>query len=832
MKAVVMAGGKGTRLRPLTVNLPKPMVPVVGKPVMEHIVELLKKHGIVDIVVTLQFMPEVIRGYFGDGTSMEMNISYAVEDSPLGTAGSVRNVQSFLGKETFLVISGDALTDINLTDLIDFHKRKGALATVCLKSVENPLDFGLVITNAEGRIERFLEKPDWSQVFSDTINTGIYVLEPEIFDYIEPQREVDFARNVFPKLLKQGQNLYGYTADGYWCDIGNLEQYRQAHRDVLDSKVDVCIPGVKMRRDIWVGENIEIARNVDIFGPVFIGNHSKLKRGARLGEYTVIGDNVVVGNSSVIDRTIIWDNTFIGDMANIRGAIIGKNCDIRNMVIIEEGVAIGDDCEVRERAIIKHDVRVYPSKIIDKGAFIKRSIIWESRGTRTLFGKEGVRGLLNIDITPEVATKLAMAYGTTLPPNSKVTTSRDASRASRMIKRAMISGLSSTGVHIQDLRVAPPAVNRFNVYTGRAEGGVHARAWPSDPNIVQINFFNSNGIDIDMNQQREIEKFYHREEFRRAFYDEVGEIVFPARTVEYYRNALLSAIDLNVIQQTRLKVILDYAYGSASLILPSILGRLRTDVVSINAYTDEDIAMVTEELNVSLDRLSSMVNAFKADLGVMIDSASEKIYLVDENGDVVPPPRMLLLLIKLMGERGRGGKIIVPVTVTSRAEELAESYDCQIVRTKVSSSAIMEASMTEGAIFAGDLDGSYIFPKFLPAYDAVMAFCKILELLSLKGEPLSRLVDSLPEFNVDKETVSCSWEMKGVVMRKITEECKHHNKRVELINGVKIFEKDGWVLVLPDVEEPVFHLFCESKDGKNTRVYLDKYMDLIKSMVV
>ncbi|GFP33341.1 mannose-1-phosphate guanylyltransferase / phosphomannomutase, partial [Candidatus Hakubella thermalkaliphila] len=169
MKAVVMAGGKGTRLRPLTVNLPKPMVPVVGKSVMEHIVALLKKHGIVDIVVTLQFMPEVIRGYFSDGTSLEMNISYAVEDSPLGTAGSVRNVQSFLGKETFLVISGDALTDINLTDLIDFHKRKGALATVCLKSVENPLDFGLVITNAEGRIERFLEKPDWSQVFSDTI---------------------------------------------------------------------------------------------------------------------------------------------------------------------------------------------------------------------------------------------------------------------------------------------------------------------------------------------------------------------------------------------------------------------------------------------------------------------------------------------------------------------------------------------------------------------------------------------------------------------------------------------------------------------------------------
>ena len=242
MRAVVMAGGEGTRLRPLTSNQPKPMVPIVGKPCMEHILELLREHGFTDVVVTVAFLPQAIRTYFGDGENLGLNIEYSVEESPLGTAGSVRLASDRLD-ETFLVISGDALCDIDLNKIVEFHKEKGAAVTIGLKSVENPLEFGIVVTDEDGQVERFLEKPSWGQVFSDTINTGIYVLEPEVLRHIPTDRPFDFSKELFPLLLEMGRPIYGYVCDGYWQDIGNLDQYRQANFDALDEKVRLNDPG-------------------------------------------------------------------------------------------------------------------------------------------------------------------------------------------------------------------------------------------------------------------------------------------------------------------------------------------------------------------------------------------------------------------------------------------------------------------------------------------------------------------------------------------------------------------------------------------------------------
>jgi len=233
MKAVVMAGGEGNRLRPLTSNQPKPMVPVVGKPCMEHILELLREHGMNEVIVTVAFLPQAIRSYFGEGETLGMQIGYSVEESPLGTAGSVRLTAKQLD-ETFLVISGDALCDVDLSALVAFHNERGAAVTIGLKSVDNPLEFGIVVTDEEGRVERFLEKPSWGQVFSDTINTGIYVMEPEVLKHVPGDRPYDFSKELFPYLLEMGRPIYGYVMDGYWQDIGNLDQFRQANFDALE----------------------------------------------------------------------------------------------------------------------------------------------------------------------------------------------------------------------------------------------------------------------------------------------------------------------------------------------------------------------------------------------------------------------------------------------------------------------------------------------------------------------------------------------------------------------------------------------------------------------
>ncbi|MZP31426.1 NTP transferase domain-containing protein [Heliobacterium undosum] len=235
MKAVIMAGGLGTRLRPLTDNMPKPMVPIHGRPAMEYAVMLLKRHGITDIAVTLCYHPKMIMNYFGDGSRFGVHFEYFIEKEPLGTAGSVKQAQEFLD-ETFLAISGDGITDIHLGKIINFHQKKQAKVTMALTWVEDPTQFGIVITDEDGRIRRFIEKPKPEQVFTNTINAGIYVIEPDVFTYI-PDGFYDFSKQLFPSLMSENLPFYGVQAKGYWKDIGTIEQYNQVHTDIKNGKL-------------------------------------------------------------------------------------------------------------------------------------------------------------------------------------------------------------------------------------------------------------------------------------------------------------------------------------------------------------------------------------------------------------------------------------------------------------------------------------------------------------------------------------------------------------------------------------------------------------------
>ncbi|MET0275792.1 MAG: sugar phosphate nucleotidyltransferase, partial [Acidimicrobiia bacterium] len=427
MKAVILAGGEGTRLRPLTSNQPKPMMPLVNKPMMEHIVNLLQLHGFDDIVVTVAFLANQIRDYFGDGSDFGVTMRYATEDSPLGTAGSVRNASSELD-DTFLVISGDVLTDIDLTAFVKAHRDANATASIALKHVENPLEFGIVITQPDGTIERFLEKPTWGQVFSDTINTGIYVLEPQVFDFIPDGEVVDFSGDVFPALLENGHTLHGHVSEGYWEDVGELGAYIRAHKDVLDGKVKVDIDGFELGKGRWLGNDVEISPDARIDGPVVIGDACRVEAGAHIQGYTVLGTDVIVKADAVLERAVCHDHVYVGPGTNLRGCVIGRNTDLRAHVRVEDGTVVGDECFVGQDAVINPNVKVYPFKTVESGATVTSSIVWESRGARTLFGRRGVSGLANVDVNPELVVRLATAYGTALPKGSVVTISRDTSR--------------------------------------------------------------------------------------------------------------------------------------------------------------------------------------------------------------------------------------------------------------------------------------------------------------------------------------------------------------------------------------------------------------------
>src|SRR5919199_3000715 len=542
MKAVIMAGGQGTRLRPLTSNQPKPMIRIVNIPCMEHIVNLLKGHSFTEIVVTLQFMPEEIPDYFGDGSDWGVSIGYSIEDAPAGTAGSGKLGEEQLEGERVLVISGDAPTDCDLTRLLEFPEERDAEATMVLKSVENPLDFGIVIIEEDGRISRFLEKPAWGQVFSDTVNTGIYVLEASVLEEIPSEGEYDFAKELFPKLLEAERPLYGYITEGYWEDIGTLEQYMRAQRDVLDGKVrGVRPPGTRLRENVYVGRRAQVD-DEGLEGPVVIGENVRVDEGAKISPYCVIGDNTVIAAGATIERSVIADGTYIGEGAELIDTLVGRSSYIQARARLLERSSLGDDVIVGEGATVSPDVKIYPHKTVESGANVTQSLIYETMGLRTIFEGGAVSGKFNVDLTPEFVVRLASSFGTELDAGVIVTLGRDSSRSAQVAKRAMTAALLGTGVNVRDLRAAHAGVVRHDVLAGKAVAGVHVRAG-DDPDEVEILFFTSDATPLSESSQRAIEKVFVREEYRRAYADDVGELIYPGRAVEQYVESLGRAVD-------------------------------------------------------------------------------------------------------------------------------------------------------------------------------------------------------------------------------------------------------------------------------------------------
>jgi mannose-1-phosphate guanylyltransferase / phosphomannomutase len=828
MKAVVMAGGEGTRLRPLTSNQPKPMVSIVGKPCMEHILELLREHGLTDVIVTVAFLPQAIRSYFGEGDTLGMSIGYSVEESPLGTAGSVRLATRQLD-ETFLVISGDALCDLDLTKLIEFHKERGAAVTIGLKSVENPLEFGIVVTDEEGRIERFLEKPSWGQVFSDTINTGIYVLEPEVLTHVPTDRPYDFSKELFPYLLEMGRPLYGYVMDGYWQDIGNLDQYRQANFDALEENVRLNIPGIRIRGNVWLGEGVEIADLEQVEGPALLGNYCRIAPGATVGEYSVLSNSVTLRERTRTTRSVIDSSTHIGRSSLIEGAILGRSCDIRGHVRIHEGVAIGDEVRIGSESVIMPGVRIYPYKEVESGSHITESLIWESRASPRLFGRDGVAGLVNVDLTPEVAVRIAAALGTALKRDARVVASRESSAACRMIKRAMISGFTSSGLEVADLRVLPAAVARHLLKSEGYEAGFHVGTSQSDPEVVQIRFFEQPGIQLSTSLQKEIEKNFTRGELRRVGFADIGRITYPARIRETYAQDLLASLDADAIRTRGFRLVVDYGFSAASFVLPQVLGPLGVESVSAHGFTTDRSDPGSALLREAIGQVKQLVPAVGADFGVVLDRAAERLYLVDEGGREIPVEQSLLLFLKLIGSNGRRGKLAFPITVTSQVDELLKGSGLEVVRTPASLADLTKAAAEDGVIFAGAVGGGYVFPEFLPAYDAIASLCKLLELLAPVRRPLSELVADLPASTLVHRQLPCPWALKGVVMRVLTERLR--DRKVDLLDGIKVYEKRGWAQVLPDPDEPLVHIYAEGRTEEDSKALEEEYRQMVEEIM-
>lgn len=827
MKAVLMAGGSGTRLRPLTCDLPKPMVPIVSRPIAEHIIRLLKKHGITDIIITLFYLPHVIQNYFGDGSEFGVNITYAVEEKmPLGTAGCVKAVEHLLD-DTFLVISGDSLTDMDLSEAIAFHKEKKSDATIVLTRVPSPLEFGVVITDEEGRIQRFLEKPSSSEVFSDTINTGTYILEPKVLELLPAEVEVDFSKNLFPALLERKDPMYGFIGSGYWEDVGSLESYRQAHYDVLDRKVQVDVPYAEVEPGVWIGEGSAIAPTATLHRPVVVGNNCHVGAGVTLTPGTVLGDNVIVGEGASLKRPVLWNNVYVGPDAQLRGCVVGKSSSVKRGADLLEGAIVANECVVGEHATVRPKVKVWPNKTIESGATLTTSLIWGTQAQRSLFGAAGVEGLANVEITPEFAVKLGAAYGATLPLGASVTVSRDATPASRMINRGIISGLLSVGIHVHNLEAASLPITRYQIPELGARGGIHIRLSADEVDEVILEFLDAKGMTLAKSDEKKIESNHFKEDFRRVGLADIGNISFPARVMEFYANGFMRAIDEDKVRALKPKVVLDYCNMIANVMLPSLLGRAGAETVVLNAHiaATPPTPRQREEMR---QQLGNIVTALKANFGVQIDDNAQRIFLVDPKGRVIGGVPLLVLMVDLMGALKPGGKVAVPVSAPNVIEEVAAKHQMTVIRTKVGPRALQEASRQEGVVLAGTLDGKFIVPGMHHGFDSMVAIGVVIEALATCGKSLAEALDGLPSYHHVHEAVACPWEQKGTVMRVLVE--RHKHGRVELVDGVKAHVEGGWILVLPDPVDPVVHLYADAKTATLADRLVSEHAELIRHL--
>ncbi len=826
MKAVVMAGGEGTRLRPMTASMPKPLLPIVNKPIMEHVLRLLQRHGFTETVVTVQFLASVVRNYFGDGEELGMQLHYATEETPLGTAGSVKNAEALLRDDTFLVISGDALTDFDLTDLVKFHHDKGALVTVCLTRVPDPLEFGITIVDDEQRVQRFLEKPTWGQVFSDTVNTGIYVMEPEVFDHVTAGEVVDWSGDVFPALLAAGLPIYGYIAEGYWEDVGTHESYMRAQADVLSGRVDVELDAFEVSTGVWIAEGADVDPDAVLRGPLFIGDYAKVEAGAELREFTVIGSNVIVKSGAFLHRAVVHDNVFIGPHTNLRACVIGKNTDVMRSARIDEGAVVGDECVIEDEAIISAGVRIYPFKTVDAGSVITSDVIFETRGQRALFGPRGVSGIVNVEITPELAVRLASAWASTLKKGSTVTTSRDVSRAARALKRAVIAALTSSAIDVVDLEVVPVPVARLETAQGSA-GGVLIRTSPGQPESVDISFLDNQGADLSQASQRKLERMFSRGEFRRAFPGEIGDLSFPPRVMEAYALELLRRVDVKGISEGDLKVVVDTGGGTASLVLPSLLGRLGVDALTVNNGLNETSPTETdEERRDAMRRLGQLVSSSKAAFGVHFDPVGERLSIVDERGSPIDDERALLVVLDLVAAEATGGTVALPVITTRVAEQVAAFHGVDITWTALTPAALTEAVTTKGVVFGGDGRGGFVVPSFSSTFDGIAAFVQLLGLVARTRLQLSEIDARIPQSHVVRRAVPTPWAAKGMVMRAVVEEAGE--RLLDTTDGVRVVEADGrWALILPDPTEPVTHLWAEGADPGAAAALMDRWVTVV-----
>ena len=829
MKAVVMAGGFGTRIQPLTHSRPKPMLPIMNKPMMEHTMMMLKKLGIEEFIVLLYFKPEVIKDYFGDGSDFDIKITYVVPDDDYGTAGAVKLAQEHIGDDNFIIVSGDLVTDFDFTKLFDFHKKKNSKFSIGLTSVENPLQFGVVIANEDNVIEKFLEKPSWGEVFSDTINTGIYIIESEILDYIPYKENFDFAKDLFPLLMQKGIDLMGCSLEGYWRDVGNPESYREVYEDILNNRVKFEIDGIKTKYPdgvLYSSVEYKLDPSVEIIGTVVLDEGVVLSKGVKLNN-VVIGRNVVIGENSKIRNSVFWEEIEIGKNAKFDNTLVCNNNKIDKNVTAKAGLVLAQGCDVGELVSFEQDVIIWPDKKIESASIVNHSVILGNKYKNSIFENGSVSGTSNIELSCDMVTKLAEAFASQLPVGSTIAVGRDKDKSSRMLKRAFLGGILSAGVNVLDLRDLPPSILRYALANDETlVGGAHFKRSINDETNSEITLFNEEALRVDNESSKKIEKAFFTENFRRVAYSKIGKIFeTPANfEIKAYKQKIEQNVDYTIMKCGGFKVALDLMHGTTIDIVPEILNNCGIENLVLNAYYDEQkLSNISALVKKSHNNISTIVKSLNYNLGVLIYPNAQKITLVTDEGVVLDKIKTLYCVLALLNHdsKNKKSKVFLPTW----APYIQHFENLEIYWGKYSN---FKAQKLKEYDLIATVDGNFAFSEFEYTRDAIYATMKIIEFLSCHNIKLSELIKDFDEFYYKDFKIECSQALKGKMMRKFLKDAK--NKRSSSDDGVKIWENESdWILMIPDQYSEHLNIYIQAKNENVGKKLYEKYSTKIAS---
>lgn len=789
MKAIILAGGEGKRLRPITCTMPKPMVPLLNRPIIDYIMDLISEQGFDEAIFTLRYMSNRISEHIGDGSRWGIRAAFCDPGRALGTAGSVRAALNSTN-ETVVILSGDGITDVDLKSVLKAHNESAADATIVLTSIDEPTEYGVALIDREGYITRFIEKPERGELFSDYANTGIYVLSPKALDLIPLDKEFDFSKDLFPLMLEKGMKLLGYRSDAYWCDIGDIAQYRRAQRDILDGKCS-CKLMANVRAGVCLEPDALVAESAKLIPPCYIGKNAVIGEGALVGPYCVVGSGTVVEEAADMKRTVLFNCVHVRRSAQLRDTVVCENAVIGSDACLYSGSTIGAGTHIGDGAEIKTGVSVWPDKVIEAGTVLSENLVWSDSVKRVEFSESSALGAADSTLTPETAVRIGAAFASALTPGGSIAIATDGSLASVMLKQALIAGIISQGTDAVSLTPTSKHALRFTVSQTGYNGGIYVKL--GGDRRAELVFITEDGIEAPGSVVRNIRTAFNGGELKPALGRDLGIMTAFTGFSEAYEHFLFSIPDQYQLMLKKSTLILD-APEQTRRIIARVLSRCGWEVESADGRNKPQ--KQDQVLYIALDE--------KDRLGLMLS-----------DGSFADNEMLLTVLAKRLIETNALTTAVLPTTLPEEYRAVLEKSKCSVIYAKQTPSVARRAAKE-------------MAPGCMLLFEPEAAIIKLCEMF-VDGS-LEKELASLPKFAQIEETVASDRTETARILRKLSEQ-RPENAEAELIDGLRIKLDSGWVVVQPQsVGNASFRIIAGSSDSEYAKELCDIYCDRVKRM--